>query len=63
MRSRPLRIYRFVVEVLDEPNCSDTELERQFQESIEAYFEAVDVSVELVDANDCILGVDDMAEA
>lgn len=63
MMSRPLRLYRFVVEVLDEPNCSDAELELHLQESMDAYFEAVDVTVELVEANDCVIGLDEMAEA
>lgn len=63
MASRPLRLYRFIVEVLDEPNCSDLQLEREFQDSMRAYFEAVDVQVELVEANDCVIGLDEMAEA
>lgn len=63
MVTRPLRLYRFVVEVLAEPDCSDDELERQFSESIEAYFEAVDTQVELVEAHDCIAGLEEMAEA
>ena len=63
MVSRPLRLYRFVVEVLDEPNCSDIELESQLQDAMWAYFEAVDVNVELEEAHDCVIGVDEMAEA
>ena len=63
MAMRPLRLYRFTIEVLDEPNCSDYELESQLQESMSAYFEAVDVQVELVEACDCVIGVDEMAEA
>lgn len=52
MATRPLRLYRFVVEVLDEPNCSDDELAAEFSDALEAYFEAVDISVELVSAQD-----------
>lgn len=63
MAVRPLRLYRFVVEVLDEPNCSDDQLEREFEDALHAYFEAVDISVELVDASDCLQGLDEMAEA
>lgn len=63
MVSRPLRLYRFVVEVLDEPNCSDRELEQQFEDAINAYFEAIETTVELVEAHDCITGLDEMAEA
>lgn len=58
-----MRLYRFVVEVLDEPDCADDEFEAQFQEALEAYFEAIEVIAELVEATDCLSGVDEMAEA
>ena len=60
---RQMRLYRFVVEVLDEADCSDEELEAQMQESLEAYFEAIDVSVELVDAAPYLGDLEEMAEA
>ena len=51
------RLYRFVVEVLDEPNCSDEQLERELGEMLDSYFEAIDVQVELVAADD-VIGID-----
>lgn len=48
--SKPLRLYKFIVEVLDEPNCSDEQLECEVQEMLEAYFEAMEVHVTLADA-------------
>jgi hypothetical protein len=62
---RQMRLYRFVVEVLDEPDCSDADLEQEFQEMLDGYFEAFEVRVELVDADD-VIGIDaelGMAEA
>lgn len=62
---RPLRLYRFVVEVLDEPDCSDDQLEEELQNSLNAYFEAIEVTVDLVEADD-VIGIDGdmlMAEA
>ena len=48
------RLYRFIVEVLDEPDCSDAQLEAELSEMLETYFEALDVQVELVSADDVV---------
>lgn len=45
------------MEVLDEPNCSDEQLERELGEMLDSYFEAIDVQVELVAADD-VIGID-----
>ncbi len=51
---KKLRLYRFTLEVLDEPMGSDEDLYNEVLEFLESYLEAFHVSLDLVEAADCI---------
>jgi len=68
-KTKPLVLYRYIVEVLDEPDNTRTlaQREAEFQKDANIYFEAIEVDVELVAveqyAEVSVTDVDEMAEA
>jgi hypothetical protein len=51
---RKLRLYKFELEILDEPGTSDLAFETEVKKHLETYFEAFHLAVTLVEACDCI---------
>lgn len=55
-----LRLYRFSLELLDEPTRSDKDFEKEVAEHLRAYFEAFHLEVKLTEAADCLTFAGDL---
>lgn len=51
---KKLRLYKFELEILDEPIASDEDFEDEVKKHLETYFEAFHLSIRLVEAANCI---------